>query len=203
MSPRWTPLGVEDCDEDPFVQFATWFDEARDLMLERETVALVTSTPDGHPSARMVLLRYVDGQSFGWYSNYLSRKGRELEENPFAALLWYCEPLGRQIRIEGHVESMSAAESDAYFASRPRGHQIGAHASHQSQRLDSREQLEAEVVEVEELYVGRDVDRPAHWGGFKLTPSYFEFWQHREDRLHDRVVYERDAASWQRERRAP
>lgn len=203
MSERWTPLHVEECDPNPFVQFMKWFDEAKDLMVERETIALVTSSPDGHPSARMVLLRHVDDSSFGWYSNYLSRKGRELQENPHAALLWYCEPLGRQIRIEGLVASMSGPESDAYFNARPRGHQIGAHASHQSQPLHSREDLERRVREVETMFQDRDVPRPAHWGGFKLTPTFFEFWQHREDRLHDRVFYTPDGPSWRRERHAP
>ena len=199
----WTPLDVDDCDPSPFAQFVKWFDEAKGLMVEREAVALVTSTPDGRPSARMVLLRHVDDRAFGWYSNYLSRKGLELQENPYAALLWYCESLGRQVRIEGHVDSMSADESDAYFAARPRGHQIGAHASHQSHPLHSREELEARVSEVEEFFHDRDVPRPAHWGGFKLTPTLFEFWQHREDRLHDRVVYLHDAAGWRRERYSP
>ena len=203
MSPRWTPLHVEECDPSPFVQFTRWFDEAKELMPEREAIALVTSTPDGHPSARMVLLRHVDEHSFGWYSNYLSRKGRELQENPNAGLLWYCEPLGRQIRIEGHVESMSDTQSDAYFNARPRSHQIGAHASHQSQLLHSREDLEERVRELEELFQDRDVPRPAHWGGFKLTPTLFEFWQHREDRLHDRVFYTPEGAAWRRERHAP
>jgi len=203
MGPRWTPLHVEDCDASPFVQFALWFDEAKDLMREREAIALVTSTSDGHPSARMVLLRHIDEHSFGWYSNYLSRKGHELAENPFASLLWYCEPLGRQVRIEGHVDTMSEAESDAYFASRPRGHQIGAHASHQSQPLASREVFEERVLELETFFQDRDVPRPAHWGGYKLTPTFFEFWQHREDRLHDRVFYIPEGAAWHRERHAP
>jgi pyridoxamine 5'-phosphate oxidase len=151
----------------------------------------------------MVLLRHVDEHSFGWYSNYLSQKGRELQENPHAALLWYCEPLGRQIRIEGHVESMSGAESDAYFDARPRGHQIGAHASHQSQPLHSRRDLEERVRELEVIFQDRDVPRPAHWGGFKLTPVFFEFWQRREDRLHDRVFYTLDGTAWRLERHAP
>jgi pyridoxamine 5'-phosphate oxidase len=172
-------------------------------MPEREAIALITAAPDGRPSARMVLLRHVDDHSFGWYTNYQSRKGRELLANPHAALLWYCEPLGRQIRVEGDVAMMSASESDAYFDARPRGHQVGAHASAQSEPLESRALLEERVRELEVLYAHRDVPRPTHWGGYRLQPSCFEFWQHREDRLHDRVIYTPDADGWRRERRSP
>ena len=203
MSERWIPLDVTDTDADPFVQFRHWFDEAEHEMREREAIALVTATSDARPSARMVLLRYVGDDGFGWYSNYLSRKGVELEENPHAALLWYCEPLGRQIRIEGMVRHMDEASSDAYFASRPRGHQIGAHASAQSSMLRGRAQLEERLARLDHDFSGVDVVRPAHWGGFLLTPSYFEFWQHRQDRLHDRVVYEPLEGAWQRSRLSP
>lgn len=203
MSERWIPLDVTDCDPDPFVQFRRWFDEAKDEMAEREAITVVTATPDGHPSARMVLLRHIDGSSFGWYTNYESRKGHELAANPHAALLWYCEPLGRQIRIEGDVAQMSAAASNAYFASRPRGHQLGAHASQQSMAIDSRRVLEDRVRDVEARFAGRDVPRPEHWGGYVMTPRYFEFWQHRQDRLHDRVVYTPDGTAWRRQRHAP
>ncbi|MHB1089434.1 MAG: pyridoxamine 5'-phosphate oxidase [Acidimicrobiales bacterium] len=203
MKPQWTPLSLSECDLDPFRQFVAWFDQAKDVMADREAIVLATASLDAHPSARYVLLRHVDEHSFGWYSNYLSRKGRELQENPYAALLWYCEALGRQIRIEGHVVSMSAEESDEYFARRPRGHQIGAHASHQSAPLHSREELERRVVEMETLFGDTTVPRPAHWGGFKMTPSLFEFWQHREDRLHDRIFYTLDAGHWTRTRHSP
>jgi pyridoxamine 5'-phosphate oxidase len=203
MSERWVPLDVSDVDPDPFAQFEQWFDEARGEMAERDAIALVTATSSGLPSARMVLLRHHDGSSFGWYTNYESRKGRELQENPAAALLWYCEPLGRQIRIEGAVEKMSSAQSDAYFAGRPRGSQLGAHASHQSEPLATRAELEERLSDLGARFKGRDVPRPENWGGFLLTPARFEFWQHREDRLHDRVVYLPEGSSWRRERQSP
>lgn len=203
MSEQWVPLDVATCDPDPMVQFHRWFDEALGVVSEREAVALVSADAARHPSARMVLLRYVDDRSFGWYTNFDSRKGRELAANPHAALLWYCEPLGRQVRVEGVVARMAESESDAYFASRPRAHQLSAHASAQSQPLASRAELERAVAEVSARFDGRDVPRPEQWGGHRLTPDAFEFWQRRDDRLHDRVSYERVDGGWQRERRAP
>ncbi|HEV3268062.1 MAG TPA: pyridoxamine 5'-phosphate oxidase [Acidimicrobiales bacterium] len=203
MSDRWVPLDVEDVDANPFTQFQRWFDDAQGVMVEREAVALATATSDGVPSVRMVLLRHHDGRSFGWYTNYESRKGGQLDGNPRAALLWYCEPLGRQIRIEGGVEKMTSAESDAYFATRARGSQLGAHASFQSQPLESRAALEARVEALGVQFEGREVPRPENWGGYRLTPGRFEFWQHRDDRLHDRVLYRQDESSWHRERLSP
>ena len=200
---NWLPLSVEECDANPFAQFQRWFDEALGLMADRTAIALVTSTLEGHAGARMVLLRHIDDHSFGWYTNYESRKGHELAINPHAALLWYNEPQGRQVRIEGAVEHMSGADSDAYFATRARGHQIGAHASHQSQPLGSRRELEDRVKELEAEFDGRDVPRPANWGGYRLKPGMFEFWQPREDRLHDRVVYLLAEHGWHLERHAP
>jgi len=203
VSERWVPLHLDDTDVSPLTQFRRWFDEAAEEMREREAIALITASSDARPSARMVLLRYVGDDGFGWYSNYLSRKGVELAENPHAALLWYCEPLGRQIRIEGTVRHMDAAASDAYFVSRPRGHQIGAHASAQSSVLSNRAQLEERLARLEEEFAGVEVPRPEHWGGFILTPTYFEFWQRRRDRLHDRVVYEPADGAWRRDRLSP
>ncbi len=203
MSERWVPLELEDCDPDPFVQFQRWFDQARDEMPEREAITLVTATPDAQPSARMVLLRHVADSTFGWYTNYGSRKSHELDANPHAALLWYCEPLGRQVRIEGPVARMAPSRSDAYFNARPRGHQLGAHASAQSSVIESRAALEALVAKAEERFAGAAVPRPEYWGGYELTPTSYEFWQHRHDRLHDRIVYTRDGPAWRRRRHAP
>jgi pyridoxamine 5'-phosphate oxidase len=203
VSDAWIPLELSDCDPNPFVQFRRWFDEAKGVMHERDAISVATSTPDGKPSTRMVLLRHVDDMSVGWYTNYGSRKGRELEKNPHASILWYCEPLGRQIRIEGAVEKMTAAESDTYFATRARASQLGAHASSQSRVIGSRDELEKRVRECAVEFAGRDVPRPGHWGGYRLTPKRFEFWQHREDRLHDRIVYLSSTNGWRLERQAP
>jgi pyridoxamine 5'-phosphate oxidase len=196
-------LDVTNVDPDPFAQFQVWFDEARPLMHEPEAVVLATATENGLPSARMVLLRLHDERSFGWYSNYESRKGGELAANAHAALLWYCEPLGRQIRVEGAVEKMSPVASDAYFATRARASQLGARASDQSRPLESRAALEERFDEQRDDYEGRDVPRPDYWGGYRLTPNRFEFWQHRDDRLHDRVIYLLEDSTWRRERQSP
>jgi pyridoxamine 5'-phosphate oxidase len=185
------------------VQLRRWYDEAQGVMLERDAVSVATSTPDGRPSTRRVLLRHVDDTCVGWYTNYESRKGRELERNPYASILWYCEPLGRQVRLEGAVEKMTAAESDRYFATRARGSQLGAHASAQSSVIASRAELEARVRTFDAEFHGRDVPRPEFWGGYRLTPTRFEFWQHREDRLHDRVVYDASTNGWTLSRHAP
>ena len=203
MSDRWVPLDVEDCSSSPFVQFARWFDEAKGEMAEREAIALATATATGEPSLRMVLLRLVDDRSYGWYSNYESRKGRELIDNPRAAILWHNEARGRQVRVEGVVGKMTPAESDTYFATRPRGSQLGAHASRQSSSISSRNVLDEAIRDFSTVFEGRDVPRPTYWGGFRLLPNRFEFWQHRESRLHDRVVYLPDADSWRVERQAP
>jgi pyridoxamine 5'-phosphate oxidase len=184
------PLREEDVDPDPLRQFATWYaDAAQAGLREPGAVAVATSTAEGIPSVRMVLLKGYDERGFVFYTNYNSRKGRELEENPRAALLFYWDPLGRQVRVEGHVERTSAQESASYARSRPRGSQLSALASPQSQVVASRSALERRVTDLAELYADAEVPVPDAWGGFRLLPSRFEFWQHREDRLHDRLLY--------------
>ena len=203
MSDRWVPLDVSDVDSDPLRQFLAWFDEARALMREPEAIALATSSAEGEIHQRMVLLRYVGVEGFGWFTNYESTKGRDLAQHPRAALLWYCEPLGRQVRIEGDVVTMPTSQSDEYFASRPRGHQIGAHASRQSERLASRYELEERVEDLTKRFEGHEIPRPDYWGGYLLVPRRFEFWQYRTDRLHDRVIYSPVAGGWERFRTSP
>jgi pyridoxamine 5'-phosphate oxidase len=190
----------EHAERDPLKQFGAWFEEATNAGLRvPEAVALATATGEGAPSARMVLLKDFGERGFVFYSNYESRKGRELAANPRAALLFYWDPLRRQVRIEGEVGRLPAAESAAYFKTRPPGARLSAWASRQSDVVESRAALEDEV----ERLRGRELDAPPHWGGYLLRPSVFEFWQHREDRLHDRLRYRRDGNLWVLERLAP
>jgi len=203
-APIWQPLDEGALDPDPFVQFERWWADALPLLREPEAICLATGDASGRPRARMVLLRSRDERGFCFFTNYESRKGDDLEENPQAALLWWIEPLGRQLRIEGPVVKLDAAESDSYFAARPRGHQLGAHASAQSRPIADRAALVAQVEEVSQRFKGAAVPRPAHWGGYRLVPDHFEFWQQREDRLHDRVLYEPDpSGGWSRRRHQP
>ena len=199
------PLREEDVDPDPLRQFATWYaDAAQAGLREPGAVAVATSTAEGIPSVRMVLLKGYDERGFVFYTNYNSRKGRELEENPRAALLFYWDPLGRQVRVEGHAERTSAQESASYARSRPRGSQLSALASPQSQVVASRSELERSVTDLAELYADAEVPVPDAWGGFRLLPSRFEFWQHREDRLHDRLLYTLGAdLGWRLQRLGP
>jgi pyridoxamine-phosphate oxidase len=203
MNERWIPFDVVDADVDPFAQWRRWYEEGSREVREPEAIAVSTANLQGRISSRMVLLRTADEHGFVWFTNYNSHKGHDLTENPRAAILWYCEPLGRQVRIEGPVVRVSAEESDEYFNSRPRGHQIGAHASNQSEPLASRQELEERVRSLEAEFDGREIPRPAHWGGFRLTPEHFEFWQHRKDRLHDRVLYDQVNGAWSLARYAP
>jgi pyridoxamine 5'-phosphate oxidase len=190
--------------EDPIALFATWFREAEDAGIEvPETMTLATSDSDGAPSARMVLLKDADEHGFVFYSGYGSRKAGELERNPRAALVFYWRPLGKQVRVEGRVERVSKAESAAYFATRPRGSQLAAWASQQSEPLDGRAELDRRYAELEREYEGRDVPLPPHWGGFRLRPEAIEFWQHRDNRLHDRIRYTRAREGWRSEHLSP
>jgi pyridoxamine 5'-phosphate oxidase len=190
-------------DPDPLRQFGVWFSEAERAGLRvPDAVALATATRGGAPSARMVLLKDFGERGFVFYSNYESRKGRELEENPRAALLFYWDPLRRQVRIEGEVERLGADESDAYFRTRPLGARLSAWVSRQSEVVESRDTLERAVAELRDR-VGDELAAPTYWGGYVLRPSVFEFWQHRDDRLHDRLRYRRDGDAWIRERLAP
>jgi pyridoxamine 5'-phosphate oxidase len=199
------PLREEDADPDPLRQFAAWYrDAAQAGLREPGAVAVATSTLDGIPSARMVLLKRYDERGFVFYTNYQSRKGLELEANPRAAMLFYWDPLGRQVRIEGQAERTSADDSAAYTRSRPRGSQLSALASPQSQVIGSRSELEQRVADLAQLYADAEIPVPDGWGGFRLSPNRFEFWQHREDRLHDRLVYTLgDDVPWRLQRLGP
>lgn len=195
-----SPLNRVDLDPDPLAQFHRWFAEAEAAVPAAEKMALATASADGSPSARMVLMKRADEDGIVFFSHYSSRKGRELAENPRAALLFYWEPLGRQVRIEGAAQPVSAAESDAYFASRPPGARLSAAASPQSRPVESREWLEQRVAE---LAADGPPARPEWWGGFRLVPDGWEFWQHGDDRLHDRFRYRREGATWVVERLGP
>jgi len=188
---------------DPITEFQNAVERAQAHQVDTAPVVLATTDAAGRPSARLVLLRGVDARGFVFFTNYNSRKGRELAGNPHAALCFYWASLDEQIRIEGRVERVSAGESDAYFAGRPRGSQLGAWASDQSEVLPSRESLEEKYREIERRFEGRTVERPSFWGGFRLTPVRIEFWYGRPDRLHDRVVYVRDGSAWRIERLYP
>jgi pyridoxamine 5'-phosphate oxidase len=182
---------------DPFVMFEAWFAEAKaSEPNDPNAMTLATATPDGRPSARMVLLKGADARGFVFYTNKQSRKGEELAANRHAALLFHWKTLHRQIRIEGEVEDVADAEADEYFASRARLSRIGAWASDQSRPLPGRAVLVARVAKLEAQYLGREIPRPPHWSGFRLIPARFEFWQDQPFRLHDRTVFTPDGVGW-------
>jgi pyridoxamine 5'-phosphate oxidase len=195
---------MEALSQDPLELFEHWFAEAKRAGVEvPEAMTLATATGGGVPSARMVLLKGADEDGFVFYTGYGSRKSDELEQNPHAALVFYWRPLGRQVRVEGSVERVTQPESAAYFATRPRGSQLAAWASQQSRPLGSREELDRRYADLELEYEGRDVPLPPHWGGYRLRPEAIEFWEHRENRLHDRLRYTRARECWKVERLSP
>ena len=204
-----TTFATETLDEglmsgNPFEQFQHWFNDALNASLnEPNAMVLSTSTLQGKPSSRVVLLKSMSEDGFIFFTNYESRKGHDLLSNPQASLLFYWAELGRQIRIEGTVSRVSISESEEYFHSRPRQSQIGAIVSKQSQIITSREQLENDFFTVSTMYEGKEIPLPETWGGYCLNPNYFEFWQGRENRLHDRIIYNLNSMTWSRHRLSP
>jgi pyridoxamine 5'-phosphate oxidase len=197
-------LRKTDLAAEPLEQFRRWFADAEAAGIRApQALALATATKDGVPSVRMVLLKSADERGFAFFTGYMSRKAGELDANPRAALLFHWEPLGRQVRIEGSVERVSPQESDDYFATRPRGAQLAASASRQSSVLANRAELDEFVAELERQHADGDVPRPEHWGGYRLTPETYEFWQHRDNRMHDRLRYRRSGDGWTIERLSP
>jgi pyridoxamine 5'-phosphate oxidase len=203
---RRAPLDEQNCETNPIVQFERWFQDLQLLDLkEPNAMTLATATADGRPSARIVLLKEVSDLGFVFYTNYGSRKAREIESNPFAALTFYWPQLGRQVRVEGKVTRVSREQSAAYFRTRPRGSQLGAWASHQSEVLPGRDAIESRWRELEELYSDDgDVPIPDFWGGYCVAPEVIEFWEGRPNRLHDRLRYRRNGEhGWTIERLSP
>lgn len=200
-------LSREHVAEDPIEQFQSWFQDAIDAELrEPNAMTLATATSDGSPSARIVLLKGVDARGFRFFTNYKSRKGTELANNPHTALVFWWAPLERQVRIEGRADRLPSNESEEYFQSRPRESQIGAWASPQSQVVNDRDEIEEAFNRAKESYEGDSVPRPGHWGGYVVRPTSIEFWQGRPSRLHDRLRYRRsevDAQDWTLDRLAP
>jgi pyridoxamine 5'-phosphate oxidase len=198
------PLDPADCDPDPIVEFRTWFQLAVAAQLPTPNAMTLATVDDrDRPTARIVLLKELDDRGFTFFTNYQSQKGDALTSHPFAALVWFWEPLHRQVRVEGEVEKLTPEESDAYFASRPRGSQLGAIASPQSRPIATRAALEALVAQAAADLGEREPARPANWGGYRVVPDLIEFWQGQPSRLHDRVRYRKTGDAWVRDRLAP
>jgi pyridoxamine 5'-phosphate oxidase len=195
----------ETAQASPFQQFQAWLVEALDAdVIEPNAMTLATITADSRPAARMVLLKELDERGFVFYTNFQSRKGQELAQTPAAALVFWWGELERQVRIEGDIVPVAPEEADAYFQSRPRGSQLGAWVSQQSQVIPHRGVLEQQLQQLEQDYRNRPIPRPPYWGGYRLVPTYFEFWQGRPNRLHDRLCYRQtDSGTWQMQRLAP
>jgi pyridoxamine 5'-phosphate oxidase len=197
-------LTKKDVSPDPFKQFHTWFEEAKaSITGEPNAMILSTSDQNGKPSSRVVLLKGFSEKGFVFFTNYGSRKGNDLESNPFTALLFFWGELERQVRIEGRVEKISQKESSEYFGTRPRLSQIGALASIQSKVIEKRSDLEDAFHKLDKEFEGKEIPLPGNWGGYIVVPEYFEFWQGRRSRLHDRISYRQDASLWKIERLSP
>ena len=198
-------LSEKDTDKDPIKQFDKWFTEVlKSEQAEPTAMTLATATTDGRPSARIVLMKGFNGDGFSFYTNYLSRKGKEIAKNPLGALIFFWDTLERQVRVEGTIEKLSREESEKYFHSRPKGSQVGAVVSPQSQEIPDRDGLEKKWQEAEAQYADKEVPKPSHWGGYILRPRLIEFWQGRPSRLHDRILYKKvDNKSWKKVRLAP
>ncbi len=201
---RMAALSINEVAKDPFIQFGRWFTDAQNAeIVEPNAMVLVTVDGDGQPSSRTVLLKALDPRGFTFFTNYESRKARDLASNPRAALTFFWKELERQVHIRGVVEKVTREESAAYFATRPYGSQIGAHASMQSSEISSRGWLEGRFAELEAEYPPGRVPLPEQWGGFRLIPEVLEFWQGRSSRLHDRIFYERLGDGWRKARLSP
>lgn len=196
-------LEVSDLDADPVVSFAVWLEQAIEAGLHEPNAMVLSTVSAGQPSSRMVLLKEVAGRGFVFYTNLSSRKGLELSANPLCSLLFPWHPLERQVRVEGTASLLPRSEVAAYFATRPRGSQLGAHASHQSSPVPDRAALTSAYTSVEQQFAGIDVPPPGEWGGFLVVPNVVEFWQGRPGRMHDRLVYTREASGWTVGRLAP
>ena len=194
----------KDMDPDPFVQFGQWMQRARDFqLLDATAMTLATSSPEGQPSARIVLLKHFDAQGFCWYTDSRSRKGQDLAANPTAELLFHWRDFSRQVRVNGSVEQLAVADAEKYFQLRPEGSRFSAAASRQSHEIESRFAIEDEVLRLRAAYPDGDVPRPDGWIGYRLVPGYFEFWQGQDNRLHDRIVYTANQGAWNMKRISP